>query len=124
MGDRGGDPEAVPDPAQLRRMAELVIEAIEAGALGFSTSRTMIHRTRAGQVIGTYRAPEVELLAIAEAMGSIGRGVIQLISDAYLIADEEFARAEFANSSIPSCVNATSGTGDAISLIVRTAWSH
>ena len=95
MGDRGADPSAVPSASEMREMALLTVEAVEAGALGFSTSRTMVHRTRSGTAIGTVRAPEGELLAIAEALGKLGRGVIQLISDAYLLADQRFAESEF-----------------------------
>lgn len=95
MGERGGDPQAVPTADEMATMAALTVEAIEAGALGLSTSRTIIHRTRAGELIGTVRAPEEEMLAIARAMGALGRGVFQLISDAYLLADESFAEREF-----------------------------
>ncbi|MDB5687038.1 MAG: Amidohydrolase 3, partial [Rhizorhabdus sp.] len=49
---------------------------------------------RSGESIGTLRAPEDELGAIAAAIGRTGKGVIQLISDAYLTADDAFAHAE------------------------------
>jgi len=94
MGTRGADSQAQPTPAEIAEMARLAAEAVEAGALGFSTSRTVAHQTRAGETIGTCRAPEAELIAIAAAIGRTGKGVIQLISDAYLTADEAFARAE------------------------------
>jgi len=96
MGDRGADPAALPTSGEMDRMAALTVDAIAAGALGFSTSRTMVHRTRAGLPIPTMRAPEEELLTIARAIGHAGTGVIQLISDAYLLADEGFATSEFA----------------------------
>ena len=95
MGDRGADAAEVPTRNEMDRMAALTVDAIAAGALGFSTSRTMVHRTRAGLPIPTMRAPEEELLAIARAIGLAGKGVIQLISDAYLLADEDFATSEF-----------------------------
>lgn len=94
MGDRGADSQARPTGAEIAEMARLAADAIEAGALGFSTSRTIAHQTRSGDTIGTYRAPEEELIAIAEAIGRTGKGVIQLISDAYLTADDAFAGAE------------------------------
>ncbi|WP_340315819.1 N-acyl-D-amino-acid deacylase family protein [Rhizorhabdus argentea] len=94
MGDRGADPEARPTEAEAAQMAALVAEGLLAGAVGFSTSRTMVHQTRAGKVIGTFRAAEDELVAIARAMKRVGRGVTQLISDAYLLADHEFLEAE------------------------------
>jgi N-acyl-D-aspartate/D-glutamate deacylase len=94
MGERGADSQAHATAEEMAEMARLAAEAIEAGALGFSTSRTVAHQTRSGEVIGTYRAPEEELITIATAIGKTGKGVIQLISDAYLSADDMFARAE------------------------------
>ena len=64
-----------------QRMAQLVKEAIEAGALGFSTSRTLIHKGSDGQPTPSLGAPESELLAIAGALGEVNQGVIQLITD-------------------------------------------
>lgn len=96
MGERGADSTSYPSQSEIERMAALAAEAIEAGALGFSTSRTIAHRTRAGESIGTLRAPEEELVEIARAIGRTGKGVIQLISDAYLTDDDDFARAELA----------------------------
>jgi N-acyl-D-aspartate/D-glutamate deacylase len=58
-------------------MCELVDEAIGAGALGFSTSRTLLHRVPDGRPVpGTWAAPD-ELLAIAAVMGRRGRGVFE-----------------------------------------------
>lgn len=94
MGDRGGDHLERPSEAEVERMARLTGEAMEAGALGFSTSRTTAHRTRDGVNIGTLTAEDPELLGIAGAMRTAGKGVIQLISDAYLTADDDFATAE------------------------------
>ena len=94
MGDAGADHLAVPSVAELERMEALTFEAMEAGALGFSTSRTYVHRSRDGQNIGTLTASEVELLGIAGALKRAGKGVIQLISDAYLTPDDDFAQAE------------------------------
>ncbi len=96
MGDRGGDHTAEPTEAEIERMAALTAEALEAGALGFSTSRTHVHRSRDGANIGTLTAGDAELLGIAQALRRTNKGVIQLISDAYLTADDDFARAELA----------------------------
>lgn len=80
MGDRAARLE--PANAQdIERMAALVKEAIEAGALGFSTSRTEKHRDRAGNHTPSFKAEQDELNGIARAIGETGRGVIQLISD-------------------------------------------
>ncbi len=78
MGERGRANEAA-SAEDMTRMAGLVEEALNAGAIGFSTSRTIGHRTMAGVPIpGTYAADE-EVLALAEAMGRAGRGVFELI---------------------------------------------
>ena len=94
MGDRGGDHLEVPTTAEIDEMERLVFEAIEAGALGFSTSRTYVHRSRNGDSIGTLSATEDELMGAARALKRAGRGVIQLISDAYLTPDDAFAERE------------------------------
>jgi N-acyl-D-aspartate/D-glutamate deacylase len=96
MGERGADHKAHPTEAEAATMASLVREGLRAGALGFSTSRTFVHRSRSGENIGTLEAGEAELLAIAGALKAEGKGVIQLISDAYLTPDDAFASAELA----------------------------
>src|SRR5258707_12795959 len=80
MGQRGVDRE--PATAQdMASMAALVEEGIEAGALGFSTSRSLFHRTSEGALTPTITAAEEELVAIARGMGRAGKGVIQLLDD-------------------------------------------
>ncbi|PHR18375.1 MAG: amidohydrolase [Sphingopyxis sp.] len=78
MGERGKQNEdATAD--DIEAMAAIVGEAVEAGAVGFSTSRTIGHRSLWGtEVPGTF-APEAELIAIAGAMGKLGKGVFELI---------------------------------------------
>ena len=94
MGDRGGDHLERPTNGEIERMAALTVEAMEAGALGFSTSRTHAHRSRDGLNIGTLSAEDPELLGIAQALRRADKGVIQLISDAYMTPDDDFATAE------------------------------
>ncbi|MEH3099462.1 N-acyl-D-amino-acid deacylase family protein [Sphingomonas adhaesiva] len=94
MGDAGGDHLARPSAREVERMATLTREAMAAGALGFSTSRTHAHRSRDGLNIGTLTAEDPELMGIAAALRDADAGVIQLISDAYLTADDDFAAAE------------------------------
>ncbi len=78
MGERGAMHEAatVEDLARMRCIAG---EAIDAGALGFATSRLPIHRTRHGAPIPSFDAAESELLAIAEGLKERGRGVLQFV---------------------------------------------
>jgi len=80
MGEeRALDDEAT--SADVEAMARLTREALEAGALGFSTSRTMLHRVKNGPVIpGTHCAPD-ELVGIAVALRDAGHGVFQMVSD-------------------------------------------
>jgi N-acyl-D-aspartate/D-glutamate deacylase len=80
MGQRGVDRE--PATAEDRaRMAAIVAAGVKAGALGFSTSRTLNHKTKAGMPIPTLKADEAELAEIADALGRLGAGWLQVISD-------------------------------------------
>src|SRR5437764_2132990 len=80
MGERGArrDPATTEDN---RAMAALAAEAVRAGALGFSTSRTLNHRTSTGDFTPTLKAGEDELTAIAAAMHGVGRSVLQFVLD-------------------------------------------
>jgi len=80
MGDRGANREDATDD-DIAAMAELAKAAVEAGALGFSTSRTLNHRTSDGQPTPTLTASEKELTGIAMALGEAGKGVLQFVSD-------------------------------------------
>jgi len=80
MGDRGArrDPSTEEDN---KAMAKLAREAVRAGALGFSTSRTLNHRTSTGDFTPTLKAGEDELTAIADAMHGVGPSVLQFVLD-------------------------------------------
>jgi N-acyl-D-aspartate/D-glutamate deacylase len=80
MGERGAKLEAatVDDIAKMRA---LTAEAMRAGALGFTTSRTLNHRTVKGDPTPSLRATHEELLGIARGMKDAGSGVFELISD-------------------------------------------
>ncbi len=76
MGERSLD-ETPATPEDLGRMEALVAEAIDNGALGFSTSRTYMHKVPDGRCVpGTYADPE-EMLAIGRVLGRAGRGVFE-----------------------------------------------
>lgn len=74
-------------------MARLVTQAIKAGALGFSTSRSLNHKGSDGRVTPSWRAAEAELSTIARALGECGAGVLQVISD-FEDAETEMAMLE------------------------------
>lgn len=80
MGERGANREEASDQ-EIAEMARLAKEGIEAGALGFSTSRTINHRSSDGKPTPTLTAPEKELVGIASALGETGKGVLQVVSD-------------------------------------------
>ncbi len=88
MGQRGADREPATELERLR-MGQLAAEGIKAGALGFSTSRTIAHKTLAGDFTPTLRAAEAELAAVARAMRGAGAGWFQVISD-FDEPEEEF----------------------------------
>ncbi|GGC50388.1 amidohydrolase [Siccirubricoccus deserti] len=66
------------DIAEMRR---IVAEAVDAGAFGFSTSRTISHKTLAGDPTPTLRAQEEELSGIAEGLRAGGKGFLEFVSD-------------------------------------------
>jgi N-acyl-D-aspartate/D-glutamate deacylase len=80
MGERGANREPATEQDR-QRMAELTAEGLRAGALGFSTSRTLNHRAADGRHIPTLRAEEAELTAIAHALRDTGTGWMQIVSD-------------------------------------------
>ena len=90
MGDRaaGHEPPSADDLSQMRR---LTAEAIRAGALGVSTSRNMLHRTKAGELAPSLFSEEDELAALAEGLKDAGRGVFQIIPAPMGDARSEFA---------------------------------
>ncbi|MGH7790637.1 MAG: N-acyl-D-amino-acid deacylase family protein [Candidatus Binatia bacterium] len=78
LGERAHDLELSDD--EIGAMARLTEEAMRAGAVGFSTSRTILHRSKHGLVPGTHSTPE-ELLALGRALGAAGHGVFEMVSD-------------------------------------------
>ena len=81
MGERGADHAEVPTHTEIAQMGLLLEEALHAGALGLTTSRTTKHRARDGRLTPGLSAGEPELFGLAAAMKRAGRGVIEVNSD-------------------------------------------
>jgi N-acyl-D-amino-acid deacylase len=77
MGERGARNEEA-TPADIAEMKAIVKEAVAAGALGFSTSRTTAHRAIDGEPVPGTFAAEQELFGIGAALGELGTGVFEL----------------------------------------------
>ena len=80
MGERGAKLEAATEE-DIAQMRKLTADAMRAGALGFSTSRTLNHKTVKGDPTPSLRATEAELAGIAQGMKDAGTGVFEMISD-------------------------------------------
>jgi N-acyl-D-amino-acid deacylase len=81
MGERGGDHTEIPREAERALMGQLLEQALHAGALGLTTSRTIKHKARDGRNTPSLSATEDELISLARAMRRAGRGVIEVNSD-------------------------------------------
>jgi N-acyl-D-amino-acid deacylase len=77
MGERGArnEPATADDIAEMSRLVE---EALQSGALGFSTSRTSLHKSKSGELVPGTNAERDELFGIGRALARQGRGVFQL----------------------------------------------
>ncbi len=77
MGERGAKNEPATSE-DIAGQAEIVKEAIAAGALGFSMSRTIVHRAVDGEVVPGTHGAEDEIFGIARALGELGEGIVEL----------------------------------------------
>jgi N-acyl-D-aspartate/D-glutamate deacylase len=91
MGERAIRHEAATD-GDIAAMRRISADAIRAGAFGFSTSRTISHKSLTGEYTPTLRATEQELLGIGMGLNDAGSGFIEMVSD----WDQPDARSEFA----------------------------
>lgn len=76
-GEAACEPDFEATPEQLDEMARLVADAMDAGALGYSISRSLFHRVPDGRNVPGTWSPPSEFFAIAESLGRLGRGVIE-----------------------------------------------
>jgi N-acyl-D-amino-acid deacylase len=80
MDERGARNDT-PTEHEIGRMSRIVEDGLRAGALGFSTSRTILHRSVEGELVPGTTATEEELIGIGRAMGRVGHGVFEMASD-------------------------------------------
>ena len=81
MGDRGRDHDEVATDEEIAEMRRLTREALDAGALGFTTSRTINHRDRDGNQIPTLTSAPAELWGISQALTDHAAGHMEIVSD-------------------------------------------
>ncbi|MEZ5994880.1 MAG: D-aminoacylase [Hyphomonadaceae bacterium] len=79
--DERGARDAAPTEHEIARMSQIVEEGLRAGALGFSTSRTILHKSVDGELVPGTTATKEELIGIGRAMGRVGYGVFEMASD-------------------------------------------
>ncbi len=89
MGQRGADNLPATEDDR-RRMAELVEDALRAGALGFSTSRTPLHKSKSGELVPGTMVDAEELFEIADAMARVGHGNFQFSPEHIRVPNEEW----------------------------------
>jgi N-acyl-D-amino-acid deacylase len=89
MGERGAANE-VATADDITQMSVMVERALRAGAMGFSTSRTPLHRSKDGELVPGTTANEDELIGIAKAIRAVGHGVFQFAPEHAKVPVEEF----------------------------------
>jgi N-acyl-D-aspartate/D-glutamate deacylase len=97
LGEGRGNDEATDD--ELAVMQDLAREALEAGAVGVSTTRTILHRAKDGELAAGTTAAARELIAIGDAFAGIGHRVFSVASDMFDLAGELAWMAEISRRS-------------------------
>jgi N-acyl-D-aspartate/D-glutamate deacylase len=90
MGDRAINLENA-NQADIAQMRQIAKDAMQSGAFGFSTSRSLSHKTLRGDPTPTLRAQEEELRGIALGMKDAGSGMLEMVSEWAPDHNEEFA---------------------------------
>jgi N-acyl-D-aspartate/D-glutamate deacylase len=88
MGERGINREAATED-DIERMQLLLSEGVAAGAVGFSSSRTLLHLSSSGAHVPSFQAASSELRQLGECLSGERGHVMQFISD-WVDADDEF----------------------------------
>ena len=113
MGERGANLEP-PTPEDLAEMRRLTREAIEAGAVGVSTSRQLAHRFRDGRPAPSTTTEVEELKALALGLRDAGAGVFQLIPSTAKPSPDEWQVIETLNETAGRPVNFSLLTGETV----------
>ena len=111
MGDRGSDHTERPTAAEIAFMGDLAAEGVQAGGLGFTTSRTKNHRSSKGEYTPSLTAEHAELVGIAQALGRINMGVLQVVSDFVDIDEEAVVLHDMAATGRPLSISLAAGSG-------------
>ncbi|HIG43344.1 MAG: amidohydrolase family protein [bacterium] len=125
MGERGRTNQAATE-GDLNRMGEIVEEALLAGAVGFSTSRILGHRSIQGEPVPGTFANDTEVMVIAQALKRAGRGVFQIIPSSTLgpgVPEMEEHSALEAEIDLICRVSETSGRPATFTLFQVDAWA-
>lgn len=86
-------------PEQIEAMRAIVAEALEAGAVGFSTTRTLLHRAKDGELAAGTNAAAEELIGIGQALADTNKGLVSVASDMFDAAGEIAWMTEISKSS-------------------------
>ena len=116
MGERAVFNEKA-TPQDITEMQRLTREALEAGAIGFSTGRSDVHRSADGEWTPASEATTEELSGIARAFDGVGHGVLQAVNDFNLERDGDMFDEEF--DIIENFASATNGSPFSLSLMQR-----
>ena len=87
MGERGAANEEA-TAEDVDAMAQIVADGLRAGALGFSTSRTLLHKAMDGRPVPGTFADHRELFGIGRALQKVGHGIFQLATDHHRVPEE------------------------------------
>jgi N-acyl-D-aspartate/D-glutamate deacylase len=90
MGDEAAVHRAEATDDEIALMTKLVAEGLDAGAVGFSTTRTILHRAKDGELAAGTIASRQELVAIGGALAETGKGIFEVASDLF-DPESEFA---------------------------------
>lgn len=90
MGDEAAVHRVEATDDEIALMTKLVAEGLDAGAVGFSTTRTILHRAKDGELAAGTIASRQELLTIGHALGETGKGIFEVASDLF-DPESEFA---------------------------------